>query len=306
MAIRTASFLLFMLICSFVHAQDYTKLITLAESKYKAGEYKLSAELYDKALEAGEPSPYIYYKAAASWAMAGDADVALDYLGISIDKGFKKINTLKEDPDFTLLHDDSRWLVMLARLQSRIDQYEAGFNRELRQQLLSMQDQDQESRRIWLQMEEEHGVNSPPADSMLIVTQETDLKNTTLLKEIILKHGFPARDSVGAEGIFAAFLILQHSPDADFQKQCIPALLDAARNKDLKYASVAAFQDKLLVKEGKPQIYGTQITLNPKSGRKELCPLENEAGVHERREAAGLPPLAEYLEKSGVSYTPKE
>jgi len=51
--------------------------------------------------------------------------------------------------------------------------------------------------------------------------------------------------------------------------------------------------DRLEVKAGRPQLYGTQLSLWDR--RWVLDSLADSAGVHERRRRLGMPPLAEYL-----------
>ena len=288
------------------YAQDYQSLIRLAELKYKQAQYKDAAVLYEKAFEIEDGSPYLYYKAASSWAMNGDDDIAFDNLNSAIEKGFKKISLLKQDTTFRDMHADGRWKALLAKLQTQVDAYETSFNKKIRSELLAMQDEDQDRRKVWLEMEGKYGVNSSPADSMIVLTQATDDKNTKKLKEIIKTSGFPKKDSVGVEGVFAAFLIVQHTRDPALQNQCMPFLLEAAKAKDLKYIAVAIFQDKMLMKQGKKQMFGTQLSTNKQTGKKELYPIEDEANVNDRREEAGLPPLEDSLKKLGILYTPKE
>jgi hypothetical protein len=204
------------------------------------------------------------------------------------------------------LREESRWKVLLAKLQAQIEKYERHFNKALRSELIAMQEEEQASRKIWLEMEEKHGAGSGSADSMLILTKEIDKKNTARLKELIATYGFPKADSVGSEGVFAAFLIVQHSPDPEFQKECLPHLLEAAGKKEIKFSQVALLHDRILMKEGKKQLYGTQVVTNKKTGKKELYPIEDEANVNERREEAGLTPLENYLKKFGINYVPKE
>lgn len=60
-------------------------------------------------------------------------------------------------------------------------------------------------------------------------------------------------------------------------------------------------EDRVRIKEGKPQLYGSQLSGNP------LCfdPIEDEAHVDERRRSIGLEPLADYAKRFGLAYTPK-
>jgi Family of unknown function (DUF6624) len=65
---------------------------------------------------------------------------------------------------------------------------------------------------------------------------------------------------------------------------------------------VALLQDRVLVGEGKPQIYGTQLRWSATPGPPVLDSIADEACVDVRRAAVGLDPLAVYLKMLGVSY----
>ena len=58
------------------------------------------------------------------------------------------------------------------------------------------------------------------------------------------------------------------------------------------------------MREGKKQIYGTQLTWNEKTGRYELYPIEDEEHVDLLRASVGLQPIAEYLKDFGLRYIP--
>ena len=53
------------------------------------------------------------------------------------------------------------------------------------------------------------------------------------------------------------------------------------------------------MREGKKQIYGTQLTWNEKTRRYELYPIEDEEQVDLLRASVGLQPIAEYLKALG-------
>jgi hypothetical protein len=58
------------------------------------------------------------------------------------------------------------------------------------------------------------------------------------------------------------------------------------------------------MREGKKQIYGSQLQQNDK-GAWEFYPIEDEPNVDKRRQAVGLPPLSEYAKQFGFEYHPK-
>jgi hypothetical protein len=59
--------------------------------------------------------------------------------------------------------------------------------------------------------------------------------------------------------------------------------------------------DRVLLAEGKKQVYGTQFTLV--NGKCKPRPLEDEANVDQRRKEVGLRPLAEYFKEAERFYT---
>ena len=57
--------------------------------------------------------------------------------------------------------------------------------------------------------------------------------------------------------------------------------------------SYANFIDRMLVDQGKPQIYGSNFVTE--NGRLVMSPVEDPGKLDERRKAAGLPPISEYM-----------
>ena len=133
---------------------------------------------------------------------------------------------------------------------------------------------------------------------------EIDARNIARLEEIIKQHGWPGKSLVGKEASEAAFLILQHS-NLTWQEKYLPLLKKAAREGDARLADVAMLEDRILVRSGKKQVYGTQVRSGPDTGGKlVLAPIEDEQHVDKRRASVGLMPLQEYLRHLGIEYTP--
>jgi hypothetical protein len=130
-----------------------------------------------------------------------------------------------------------------------------------------------------------------------------DKKLMKRLEEIIQKYGWPTISMVGAEASGAAFLIVQHA-DLTFQKKYFPLLKQAAAQKEARPDHVAMMEDRMLMGEGKKQIYGTGLRTDDVTKELKLWPIENEEEVDARRAAVGLPPMAEFLKAIGLTYTP--
>ena len=138
------------------------------------------------------------------------------------------------------------------------------------------------------------GVGGRVDSAQMALMMRTDSANSAWLRAYVNRWGWPTSQQVGRENVEAAFLIVQHAVhDTTFMRAMLPAIEQAYRRGDLKGGEVAMLTDRLEVKAGRPQIYGTQLSL--KEGRWVLDPLVDSANVDSRRQQMGLPPLAEYL-----------
>ncbi len=120
-----------------------------------------------------------------------------------------------------------------------------------------------------------------------------DSARTARLREIVAAHGWPGRALVGEEGARAAWLILQHGDDTAFQEAMLPRLWDAAAAGDVSRADVAMLTDRVLVRRGEPQRYGSSFSML--DGRLVADPIGDLSGLEARRAEVGLPPMAEYV-----------
>lgn len=122
---------------------------------------------------------------------------------------------------------------------------------------------------------------------------KADGENLPWLKGVVAAHGWPGASLVGSAGAHAAWLLAQHA-DADpaFQRECLGLLTAAVEAGEATERELAYLTDRVLLAEGKPQVYGTQVTR--KDGQVVPLDLSNLVGLDERRAAAGLEPFAEY------------
>lgn len=161
-------------------------------------------------------------------------------------------------------------------------------NRALRQKLL---DRLKEDRRIRDEIPDDPAKITPEYVARL---QAIDRANTKWMKKIIKKYGFPIKSLVCDDGVYAAFILVQHADlDREFQKSVLPLLEKAVRASEAPAFYFAYLTDRTLTGAGKPQRFGSQLTL--KDGEIVPLPIEDEAGLDRRRAELGLPPMAEYL-----------
>lgn len=172
----------------------------------------------------------------------------------------------------------------------------------LRKELLERLDRDQAIRNEMIKK----GVKSLDAALVGRMT-DIDSANTARMKELVKQYGWPGPELVGVDGTEAAFLLVQHAEHA-FQKQILPLVEAAYRNKKLQGQDYALLLDRVLVADGNPQVYGTQPKIFDQWKGEEPVfePIEDEANVDKRRAEVGLPSMAEYRLLLKQVYFPKD
>jgi len=135
-------------------------------------------------------------------------------------------------------------------------------------------------------------------DNNLIKYAKEDHRNQELVVSIIEKCGMPSLDEVTQKEMDAIWLTLQHTVKK-FRKKYFPQIEKAVENGDLSKEQYAIMKDRILMDEGKPQLYGSQI----KNGK--LYKLESPEFVNDRRKEMGMEPIEEYLEYFGIYFDSK-
>ena len=165
----------------------------------------------------------------------------------------------------------------------------AEVNLPLQKELIEMEVEDQHIRNKIGEV----GWQNPPKE-LLEKMIKIDNSNTVRLKTIIKKHSWVTKDLVGVKGVGAAFLVIQHSPDVAFKEKMLPYLKQSYLNGEgVSGQQVALLTDRVLIAQGKKQIYGTQA--NVTEGKVVFSPIEDETNVDKRREKMKMLPLDFYL-----------
>ncbi|NRQ39456.1 hypothetical protein HII36_47670 [Nonomuraea sp. NN258] len=122
--------------------------------------------------------------------------------------------------------------------------------------------------------------------------------NTDRMRQILDAHGWPGHELVGKDGAHAAWALIQHADrDLDLQRRGLALMRAAVQDDDADPSDLAYLIDRVRVAEKKPQVYGTQWETDATGAWRPRTPIENEAQVDERRAAAGMKPLREYLKE---------
>jgi hypothetical protein len=152
---------------------------------------------------------------------------------------------------------------------------------ELRAELLRRAEQDQAARRA-------------SGDDWERV-RAVDAANLAWFRNVVTSlDGWPGQSLVGADGAHAAWLLAQHADrDPAFQRKCLELMAHAVELGEASRAELAYLTDRVLLAEGQPQEYGTQMTADQDGWRPRR--LRDAGHVDERRAGMSLGTLAEYV-----------
>jgi len=128
-----------------------------------------------------------------------------------------------------------------------------------------------------------------------------DSINQVKVGAILDKYGWLGVAEVGDNGASGLWYVIQHS-DYQMQNKYLPMMRVALKEKKLKPGRFALLEDRMALREGRKQIYGSQLYANAKTGENFVVPIDNPENVDQRRAEMELPPLAEYLGSFGLSW----
>lgn len=125
-------------------------------------------------------------------------------------------------------------------------------------------------------------------------------ENGERLCRILKETGWPTASRVGRDGAAAAVSLLKNSEPFRLQMELLPVAAAAVKGGEMTTEDFASLIDRLRVRAGLRQLFGTQVSVS--RGFLVLYPIEAEAQVEARRKQYGLPPLAEYLRRLELLY----
>lgn len=172
--------------------------------------------------------------------------------------------------------------------------------RDPRSELEAMFEADQLHRAAMMEAFRKYGPDSPEVAALAKQQHSVDQDNLKRLEKIVAGGGWPKLRIVGPKAASAAFLIVQHA-DLATQERYLPVVRQAVTAGEARASDLALLEDRVLIGQGKKQLYGSQLKSDGKGGWA-FYPIEDEARVDERRRAAGLPPLADYARQFGLEY----
>lgn len=162
--------------------------------------------------------------------------------------------------------------------------------------------EDQTYRRQLKEVEDKFGRSSIEYKNHWEIIRNKDAANLKKVIVILDEYGWPGLDIVGKKGNQAIFLVIQHS-DQITQEKYLPLLREAVKSGNAAASHLALLEDRLALRQGKKQIYGSQIGRNKITGKHYILALEDPENVDKRRAEVGLAPIQEYVKQWGIIWS---
>ncbi|MBK5720303.1 hypothetical protein JGH11_05420 [Dysgonomonas sp. Marseille-P4677] len=124
-------------------------------------------------------------------------------------------------------------------------------------------------------------------DSVSLVMLKIDSVNQKFVANLLDTTGWP--DSLSPQANMAIFMIIQHSP-ASYMDKYAPLVKMEYEKGHINSELYAIFADRLLMRQNKPQLYGSQIINNY------VWPIQDLDSLDVRRGKMNLPPYQKYLD----------
>ncbi|WP_109851947.1 DUF6624 domain-containing protein [Aquimarina sp. AU58] len=171
-------------------------------------------------------------------------------------------------------------------------------NKELKNDLVAILDTiyntDQNQLGKIRELQNKFGVKSDEATVESKIFDENHKINLYKIEKIINEYGWLGVDSVGEQGNYTLFLIIQHS-DYNTHIKYLPVLRKAVKKGNARPMDLAYLEDRVISQQGKTQIYGSQIKYYPETKSFDVWPIADPENVDKRRALIGLGPLEPHL-----------
>jgi len=291
----------------------YKKLAATGFDYYKNKDYLKGATFFSRAFSIilREYNGYeniryeAAYNAACCWAISGKPDSAFAALNLIIPTGrFNDVELMKSDKDLTSLHQDGRWADLCSIATTNKQRSEARLDQPLIERLRLIREDDQKYRNIYdaIRTRKDTAGTAWEMQTLKALMRYRDSINLITVSQILDKDGWLGPDKIGFMGTQTLFLVIQHST-LPTQEKYLPAMRQAVKEGKALARDLAFLEDRVAVRQGKLQLYGSQTWLDRSDGKRYVQPVEDPENLDKRRATVWLEPMSEYLE---YQWDPKE
>jgi hypothetical protein len=254
---------------------------------------------------------YYYYKdsISPSWDSKHGMFICYYHLNAPADTVFRYLDIVRYyDPVQSCWMQEEEpsgvWTVKNKRLEPRrdvimkrfCDSVDRTFDSVVIRTLDTMNRDDQKFRKSiedepWIKGNEKKWVEQHLLDSI----------NEEKLAVIIGRMGYPGKNIVGMQHRDIAFMVIQHA-ELHYQEKYMSIVERAAKEDQMERSNLPMMIDRINMRRGIPQIYGTQGVWNPKRKVMELYKVQSLKDVNKLRAEYNMEPLRDYLMRNHIEF----
>jgi hypothetical protein len=278
-------------------------LINEARNLYDKNEFLKAGQKYSEAFKTDYNIRFLdRIGAASSWVHANLYDsVFIQLFKIALDSNFISYNNLVIVPDLIPLHNDKRWESIIEMVRTNLLRREGNLDMSLVAILDSVFQDDQEYRVQFSLIEKKYGKNSKE----MIFAWGKQLKNDSInvikVRKILDINGWLGPNIIGSQGNDILWMVIQHA-DIKSQENYLPMIRVAAKNGYLSPSKLVLLEDRVALRQGEKQIYGSQIGRDQKTGKYYVRALLDPDNVDKRRAEVGIGKLQDYISDWGITW----
>ncbi|MGD9993348.1 MAG: DUF6624 domain-containing protein [Salinivirgaceae bacterium] len=135
--------------------------------------------------------------------------------------------------------------------------------------------------------------------TLVELMNKNDSINLIKVEKILNEHGWLGADVIGEKGNHTLFLVIQHA-DFETQLKYLPLMRESVEKGTLKAKDFALLVDRIEMRRGNRQIYGSQIKID--GSEFYVYPIIDPEKVNERRAEIGMEPIEDYVKNVGLTW----
>ncbi|WP_223033221.1 DUF6624 domain-containing protein [Hanstruepera marina] len=238
------------------------------------------------------------YNLACAFALTYQKDSAFYYLNLAL-KNNHSLRPLT-DSDLYALIDDDRWEYIENKQFEKFQKHNGNliqpeYTKKLLQVIIKDQALDyyiKQARRFYVSEQYIPQWYYPLGE----LKQQLVSENFKEIRRLIDVYGWPKYSTVGTLAADAPLLCINHHEDDSIRKKYIDRIKESCLKGEGSCTEFAKIQDRILVNDGKLQLYGMQFRYS-QDKTLEPFPIKDPEFVDRRRKTIGLEPLKDYLKR---------
>ncbi len=262
------------------------------------GKLMAAIEAYKEVYKATPKKYKNTYNLACAYALTGQKDSAYYYLEIAL-KDDTSLWALA-DPDLYALRQDPRWPQLENGQMERFEEDHGKIEQKAyAKELLGLIARDQ-ALDYYIDQAKAHYMKEGEIPQWYYPIQQYKEQinegKYDRMEQLLKTHGWPKYSEVGKLAADAPLLIINHHEDDSVRKKYLKQIKQSCLDGEGSCMEYAKIQDRVLVNDNQPQIYGMQFRYNNER-KLEPFPVIDPEYVDKRRKEIGLEPLGEYLKR---------